>query len=166
MGFSSAVWLQTLGTDFTLGFIVLVTAAVAVWKDRPLLAMSIPLAMILMDAVVRIGWFAFARHRPDIIAQGLAAPGFHSFPSGHTSKTVAVYGLLAAQWIAASRSPIERILVVVLTLLITLVVPYGRLRMGVHWPTDIMGGYLLGGIWLAFLLAANRHERFARGLKP
>ncbi|MGQ0561371.1 MAG: phosphatase PAP2 family protein [Gemmatimonadota bacterium] len=160
--FSTAVWLQTLGTDFMLLAVVLTTAGLAVWNGRPLLAISIVLSLVVMDAIVRIGWFSLERQRPDIIAQGIAAPGFHSFPSGHTAKTVVLYGLLAAQWVKASHSVVERLLVLLLVLAIAVVVPFGRLRMGVHWPTDIMGGYLLAFVWLTFMLVALRYEHYAR----
>ena len=156
--FSTAVWLQTLGTDFTLIIVVLTTTGLAIWNQRPLLAVSIVMSLVFMDAVVRIGWFSLERARPDIIAQGVASPGFHSFPSGHTAKTLAIYGLLAAHWFRVSRNTIERISIVVLALLIAAVVPFGRMRMGVHWPTDILGGYLLAGVWLIFIQLALKHE--------
>ncbi|HEX6558152.1 MAG TPA: phosphatase PAP2 family protein [Longimicrobiales bacterium] len=158
IGFGTALWLQTLGSDFMLLAVVVPTAMLAISRHRPLFAASILLALITMDALVRIGWFAYARHRPDIIAQGLAAPGFHSFPSGHTAKTVVIYGLLMAQWIRASRSGAEQTVAVIVGLAITVVVPYGRLRMGAHWPTDILGGYVVGAAWLVFLLLALRNE--------
>ena len=159
IGFGSAVWIQTFGADFMLAFVVLTAAGIAAWLRRPLLAVTIVMSLIVMEAIVRIGWFSLARDRPDLIAQGIASPGFHSFPSGHTSKTLAVYGLLAAQWFRASRSVAERLLIVGLAMLIALMVPYGRLRMGVHWPTDVIAGLLLGGVWLGFASAAVSHER-------
>lgn len=162
--FGTGVWLQTLGSDFMLVFVALLAAGLAVWNRRPLLAISIVLGLLTMDAFVRISWFSYARIRPDLIAQGLASPGFHSFPSGHTSKTLALYGLLAAQWIRASRSATEKGVVILLALSISVVVPLGRLRMGVHWPTDIIGGYVLGAVWAAFLIAAVKHERPARDI--
>ncbi|MGQ0813819.1 MAG: phosphatase PAP2 family protein [Gemmatimonadota bacterium] len=162
ISFSSAVWLQTFGTDFMLLFVMITTWALAVWKDRPLLAVTILLSVIVMDAIVRIGWFALDRSRPDIIAQGLAAPGFHSFPSGHTSKTLAFYGLIITQWAKASSSSTERLFALLVAAFICIGVAFARLRMGAHWPTDILGGWLLGGIWLAFMLRALRHERYAR----
>jgi undecaprenyl-diphosphatase len=161
ISFSTAVWLQTLGTDFTLLIVVMTTAGLAISNGRPLLAASIVFSIILMDAVVRIGWFSLERARPDIIAQGIASPGFHSFPSGHTAKTLALYGLLASHWFRMSRSTIERIIIIVLALLIAAVVPFGRMRMGVHWPTDILGGYLLAIVWLIFIVAALKHEPIA-----
>ena len=46
--------------------------------------------------------------RPDLVAGGIAAPGLHSFPSGHAVLTVAVYGLVAYLWARASCSWLER----------------------------------------------------------
>lgn len=161
IGFSTGVWLQTLGTDFTLVIVVMTSAGIAIWNRRPLLAVSIVMSLVLMDAVVRIGWFSLERQRPDIIAQGIASPGFHSFPSGHTAKTLAIYGLLASHWFRVSHSTVERILIVLLVLLIASVVPFGRMRMGVHWPTDIIGGHFIATVWLIFIIFALKHERLA-----
>lgn len=156
IGFSAAVWFQTFGTDITLVLVVLTAASVAMWREKPLLGLTILLSMVMMDAAVRIGWLSWARIRPDIIADGIARPSEHSFPSGHTAKTLAVYGLLLAQWFRLSRSIIEKSITVLLGVVIAIGVPYGRVRMGVHWPTDVLGGWLIGGVWLWFMLRALR----------
>jgi undecaprenyl-diphosphatase len=162
ISFSTAIWLQTIGTDITLALLVVVTAGFCAWNHRPIAAISIVLAMVVVDLVVRFGWTLWDRARPDLIAQGLASPDFHSFPSGHTAKTVAVYGLLASLWWRATDKPTERTFILALLAFVLLVVPYGRLRMGVHWPSDILGGYIIGLIWLIFLLWAARFERRTR----
>jgi undecaprenyl-diphosphatase len=154
VGFSGAVWFQTFGTDIMMIVVVLTATSIAMWRERPLLGLSILLAMVVMDAAVRIGWMSWERIRPDIIAEGIARPGEHSFPSGHTAKTLAVYGLLIAQWFQASRNIIEKILAVLVGFTIAVIVPYGRVRMGVHWPTDVVGGWIIAGVWLVFLLLA------------
>ena len=156
VGFSGAVWFQTFGTDIMLVVVVVTAASIAMWREKPLLGITIFLSMIVMDAVVRIGWMSWERLRPDIIAMGIARPSEHSFPSGHTSKSLAVYGLLIAQWFKASRSVIEKSIAVLIAVTIALVVPFGRVRMGVHWPTDVIGGWLIAGVWLFFLLLALR----------
>jgi undecaprenyl-diphosphatase len=163
VGFSGAIWFQTFGTDITLIIIVLTATSVAMWQERPLLGLSILLSMVVMDAAVRIGWLSWERLRPDIIAQGIARPSEHSFPSGHTAKSLAVYGLLIAEWFRASRNIIERTIAVFVLLVIALGTPFGRIRMGVHWPTDVIGGWLIAGVWLTFLLTAlSRADRARR----
>ncbi len=162
IGFSGAVWFQTFGTDIVLIIVVLTAASIAMWQERPLLGLTILLSMVLMDAAVRIGWMSWERLRPDIIAQGIARPSEHSFPSGHTAKSLAVYGLLIAQWFRASRNVAEKTLAVIVLLVIAIGTPFGRVRMGVHWPTDVMGGWIIAGVWLAFLLAALKKAEPAR----
>lgn len=160
IGFSGAVWFQTFGTDIVLVLIVLTATSVAMWREKPLLGLTILLSMVVMDAAVRIGWLSWERLRPDIIAEGIARPSEHSFPSGHTAKTLAVYGLLIAEWFRASRNIIEKTLAALLLLMIAIGTPFGRVRMGVHWPTDVMGGWLIAGVWLFFLmLALKRAEK-------
>jgi undecaprenyl-diphosphatase len=156
IGFSGAIWFQTFGTDITLIIIVLTAASIAMWRERPLLGLTILLSMVVMDAAVRIGWLSWERLRPDIIAGGLARPSEHSFPSGHTAKSLAVYGLLIAEWFRASRNPIEKALAIAVFAIIALGTPFGRVRMGVHWPTDVLGGWIIAGTWLTFLLVALR----------
>jgi membrane-associated phospholipid phosphatase len=159
--FADAVFFQTLGTDTTLVILLAATAGIACWMRRPITALSIILAPLVVDLVGRVGWAMWDRARPDVLHDGLASPGFHSFPSGHTSKSVAAYGFLALLWMAASRSTIERIAIALLLLAIAVVVPLGRMTMGVHWPSDIAGGFVLGVTWVAVLRFGLRLERRA-----
>jgi membrane-associated phospholipid phosphatase len=159
LSFSSAVWWQTFGTDITLLLLVTLTTGIAVWARRPIAAWSIALAWIVIDPVVRIGWLLWDRTRPDVLYQGIARPGFHSFPSGHTAKTLAVYGVLTLIWVRASSSALEKLAAVLILLSIAMVVPLGRLTMGVHWPSDIIGGWAVGLAWLVVLGLGLRLER-------
>jgi len=158
-GFSTAVFFQTFGTDITLVILLTATIALAVWNRRPITALSILLAALVTDLVGRFGWAIWDRARPDVLYDGIASPGFHSFPSGHTSKTTAVYALLVFLWLRRSRSPLEWLLGLAVLLFILTVVPLGRMAMGVHWPSDVIGGFVIGAAWMAILAWALRFER-------
>lgn len=164
--FSTAVWFQTFGTDITLWILVLLTAGIAVWCGRPMTALSIVLAYIVVDPVVRVGWALWDRARPDVLYQGFASPGFHSFPSGHTGKTFAVYGVLIWTWVRSAPAWIEKVAACLLLAFIGTVVPLGRMSMGVHWPSDIMAGWLLGAVWLVYLRFALHYERVPAATPP
>jgi undecaprenyl-diphosphatase len=159
--FPTAVFFQTFGSDITLVILVAATAGIAVWARRPITAASIVAAFAGADLIGRFGWALWDRARPDVLWHGVAAPAVHAFPSGHTSKTLATWGMLTLIWVAASRSTPERILALLLLAGVAAVVPLGRMTMGVHWPSDILGGYVIGGAWLAVLARARRHERRA-----
>ena len=157
--FSTAVWFQSFGSDPTLWILVLATAGIAVWARRPLISLSILLAYIGPDLVTRLGWMTWDRARPLVLHEGFASPGFHAFPSGHTAKTLCVYGLLCLLWMKATSSWLERIIALGILAFLALVVPLGRASMGVHWPTDILAGWLIGLVWLIVLALALGWER-------
>lgn len=162
LSYSSAVWVQTFGTDITLIILALFTAVVAIWARRPVHALGIVVALVGLDLAVRFGWLLWDRARPDVILDGIAAPGFASYPSGHTAKSLVVYGYLAFLWVHATTSRIERPLAVALTTGLVLLVMVGRLRMGVHWPSDVVAGAFIGGAWLGIVASALvRAERIA-----
>jgi membrane-associated phospholipid phosphatase len=77
-----------------------------------------------------------------------AAPPTSSFPSGHTAAAVALYGGLAVMvlWVYG-RSTVTRIVAGVL-FCVPVYVGLSRLYRGMHYPTDVLAGALLGGLWL------------------
>jgi undecaprenyl-diphosphatase len=77
-----------------------------------------------------------------------AAPPTSSFPSGHTAAAMALYGGIAVMglWIWGHRTA-TRIAAGVL-FLVPVYVALSRLYRGMHYPTDVLAGALLGGLWL------------------
>ena len=163
MSFSNAILLESFGN---LAYLVPVTAAAMVWaarRGRPLLALSFPIAYLLQRPLVLLGWQLWDRQRPKLIADGIAAPGLHSFPSGHAALTLAVYGLLAYLWFRASRSGLERALVVVLLAALLGSTGWARIRLGAHWPSDVLAGWAIGAAWCATVIFALRRAERAGG---
>lgn len=73
-----------------------------------------------------------------------------SYPSGHAGSALLAYGaLIALAWPHAT----WRRIVVGLGVFVIAGAGFGRVYLGVHWPTDVLSGYLLGGCWLAIGLA-------------
>jgi undecaprenyl-diphosphatase len=90
--------------------------------------------------------FAFARPRPDLVPHG-AEVYTASFPSGHSMMSAIVYLTLGA--LLARTQPDRGVKVYIMTLAValTLLVGVSRVYLGVHWPTDVLAGWSLGGVW-------------------
>lgn len=73
----------------------------------------------------------------------------NSYPSGHTLRTVLVYGLLAFVVYRLAPRRLARRLAIPAAAVIISLVALDRLYLGVHWTSDVIGGLLLGGVALA-----------------
>jgi undecaprenyl-diphosphatase len=87
-----------------------------------------------------------------------AAPPTSSFPSGHTAAAVAFYGTVAVIVLWHTRRTWLRWLVVALAFLIPLAVGASRLYRGMHFPTDVLAGLLLGVTWLSTVVTLLRPD--------
>lgn len=155
VSFGYAIVLQEIGGPVLLSVLVAAGVMGAIWARRPLRAVTFPAAFFLLAPVVLLGWDLGERARPTLVAGGLASPGgLHAFPSGHVAQATVVYGLLFALWIRASGSLAERTLALLLLCGVIGAVALGRLRLGVHWPTDVLAGVALGVVWLGFVVWA------------
>jgi undecaprenyl-diphosphatase len=105
----------------------------------------------------------FQRARPELIESGYQA-SFYSFPSGHATVAVGLYGMLtvilayrlrgAARWAVAACG-----------LLLVLLIGFSRLYLGVHYPTDILAGYLSALLWLVCVGGVYALWLSVRGLR-
>ena len=96
----------------------------------------------------------FERTRPEA---GLITETSFSFPSGHTANSTAFYGFLAfLLFLRLSRKRQKIILLIGITLFL-LLMGLSRIYLGVHFTSDVLGGYLMGGWWLVLAIFAYRH---------
>ncbi len=164
--FNAAIWLQTPGTDIPLILVLVATVGPLAWQRRALDAASVLWGYVLVYTVVNVSWMVWARHRPTVIAGGIAAPGFSSFPSGHTAKAFTVYGVLAYLWARRTASLSERVVAFLFAFAVSTMVAVGRLGMGAHWPSDVAGGALFGLLMMLVMILALRGAERASGTTP
>jgi undecaprenyl-diphosphatase len=156
MTFHTAIWIETPGNSIFLLPVTLVAATIAVWWNAPLRALSLVAAFALIDTVILLGWLTWDRARPMLVYEGIATPGFHAFPSGHVAQTLAVYGLLTYFWLSASHRRSEQCFASLLCIVLVVAVGLARLCLGAHWPSDVIAGAVVGGMWLGALIVALR----------
>ncbi|WP_081972927.1 phosphatase PAP2 family protein [Leptolyngbya sp. KIOST-1] len=159
LNFSRSITWESPGNLLGMLPVVGVFVGIMVVRSRPLLAATMLAAYGLQFALVWIGWGYWNRDRPDLIADGVAASGLHSFPSGHAVVAITVYGLLGYLWGRASRSWAERLVITLLTSGWIGLIISSRLELGAHWPSDVIVGVGVGVLWLlAVIVALKRVE--------
>jgi undecaprenyl-diphosphatase len=132
-----------------------VTVVVAAWLfrcRRPRLALWLAVTVFGGGALSTIVKNAVDRQRP-LLAHPVAHAMSASFPSGHAIGSVVGVGALLLVFLpSASRS--ARPAWIAFGVLVVLAIGFSRLGLGLHYLSDVLGGYLLGAGWLAVSTAA------------
>lgn len=88
----------------------------------------------------------YERSRPDIV-EHLVGTHSASFPSGHAMNSAVVYLTLAVLIARSAHDRSVRRYLITVAIALTLAVGFSRVYLGVHWPTDVVAGWCVGGIW-------------------
>lgn len=155
----AVIWVTALGAGPALtGVAVTATAFLWIGKRVRLIA-PLWVAFIGAQATTWLGKYAIGRERPSFMEAVRAESP--SFPSGHATGALAVFGFLAyviARDLPGGRARFE--IVYWLALLIALV-GFSRVFLSVHFVTDVLGGYLVGFFWLVAAIAHAERARAA-----
>jgi undecaprenyl-diphosphatase len=122
----------------------------AAWRRKVAAALGSLLALFSGELVRSSLAVAIARPRPSLADWAAPASG-HAFPSGHTTTSAIAAGLLI--WGALARGPRTAAWIgIALGVCWAAAVGSSRVYLGMHWPTDVLGGWLLAASWLALTL--------------
>jgi len=146
--------ITSLGSTWVLvPLAVLVGAAVSLrrrsWRPVAALALAAGGAILLYDGFKE--WIH--RPRPPVADRLLSVSGW-SFPSGHATQAAAVFVILTVV-LTVHRSTAVRAVGGIVAGLLILAVGISRIFLGVHWFTDVVGGWALGGAWACAILTAG-----------
>jgi undecaprenyl-diphosphatase len=130
------------------------------WRlSAVLLVVSIGGSIVLTTVLKGV----FQRTRPELFDSGYQA-SFYSFPSGHATVAVGFYGMLTVI-LAYRLRDAARWAVVGCGLLLVLLIGFSRLYLGVHYPTDVLAGYLSALLWLVCVGGVYALWLSVRGLR-
>jgi len=101
-----------------------------------------------------------ARQRPPAVDALIGLPADLSFPSGHALAAMLLYGVIAFLLARAAATRARRLAITSAAAVLVFMVGASRVYLGVHWPSDVVGGWVIGGAWLA--LCATVYVRLER----
>jgi undecaprenyl-diphosphatase len=138
--------LTSLGSIIVL---VMITAATSIYL---FLARKYAAAWLLLAAVFGgialndLLKLAFARPRPDAVYQAVRV-FTSSFPSGHAELSAITFLTIAALLAQTQRSFTIAFYFIALATFLTILIGLSRIYLGVHYPTDVLGGWCIGAAW-------------------
>jgi len=123
------------------------------WRGRRRLAAALVLIVLIGRGLSEAQKYWIARVRPDL-EQHLVVVKTSSFPSGHATSSMIFYLTLALALTAETRW--HRVAAAG-AILLSLLIGVSRVMLGVHWPSDVIGGWAFGMLWV--LLTLRLSER-------
>lgn len=160
-GFWTEVMVNASRFGSTPSLIVIVLAAGAwlAWKGRKadsLLVVGGSAGALALGPVLKA---VVERPRP-ALSDHVVFVSSWSYPSGHSLNSMAVLGLLTVLAIRERPGALRRTALAVLGAFLVVVVGFSRVYLGVHWPSDVLAGWLIGVLWLTICVTV---AHFARG---
>jgi membrane-associated phospholipid phosphatase len=143
----------TLGSALGLTIVVLVAAGILFLRRAWVEALALIAASAgagLLDACLKL-WFH--RDRPSV-TWALARESSFSFPSGHAMLSLVVYGMILYLILRLSHSRALDVAASLIALPLILAIGVSRVYLGIHYPSDILAGYLAGAIWLLAVIVS------------
>jgi undecaprenyl-diphosphatase len=147
----------TLLTLFVVGYLLLVRKP----RAAAFVAVAVSGAAALSLALKGV----FERPRPDLVPH-LSYVTSSSFPSGHSMLSASVFLTLGALLARQEESLILKAYFLIVALSVTFLVGFSRVYVGVHWPTDVLGGWAAGSAWAAGCWLLARRLQKQKALEP
>lgn len=121
------------------------------WRDGVALAVAMVGARLL-ESNLKL----WARRPRPVVDWALWHETTFAFPSGHALTAVVFWGMLTYLAWHLARGRVTRGVLMSAAASLAVLTGMSRIYLGVHHPTDVLAGFLLGGIWLAMMLLATR----------
>ncbi len=136
-----------LGSHWAIGAFAGVTALMMLRRGRKHDAWTVAVSTGGAMAINTILKNIFQRQRPKELARRIKLPRSHSFPSGHSLLSAATYPIVAHHLVENESLPVQAF-AHTLAGMIIISVGFSRVYFGVHFPSDVLGGFAAGFGWL------------------
>ncbi|MGZ3676925.1 MAG: phosphatase PAP2 family protein [Ktedonobacterales bacterium] len=147
------------------GLAVVAVAAIGIFVARGWKRGVGWIVISLAGATVLSVALKYGFHRPRPVPFFAALPHSYSFPSGHALFSFCFYGVLGGLIAARVKSLWLRVVVWASAVALVLAIGVSRIYLGVHYPSDVLAGYLAALVWVSSLVLADRVRKTRKGLK-
>ena len=160
----AALDLTSLGSGFVLGLMVALVAGFLAIERMPGTALFITLASV--SGWVLNAWLKelIQRPRPSVVPH-LGEVMSLSFPSGHAMTSATVYLTLGLLLTRIATRRVTKVYCLAVAATLTTIIGVSRLYLGVHYPTDVLGGWIAGLSWAIFCWMIERAIERRSGLR-
>jgi undecaprenyl-diphosphatase len=138
--------ISALGSGSVTGIIVLIAVIFFVVSGHWRYAMLMLACSLGTLAGMSLLKNFYERERPTVVTH-IDPPGGHSFPSGHSMISAALYMTLAVLIARTMERRRQRVAVVAIGAALMMLIGFTRLYLGVHYPTDVLAGWTAGLLW-------------------
>lgn len=155
----AALGFTQLGNWWTVVGVTLAGALLLLYRGKRWGALTLLIATFTGRALVILQKAYFARLRPEEDLR-LVEVSYQSFPSGHAANPTVAYVALA---LLLFDDPMHRRVAAAFAMIVALLIGISRPMLGVHWPSDVVGGWAFGLLWLTLVFLAM--ERLRPGVR-
>lgn len=163
---SAMVEITALGTGMVVMMIVSISALfLALTRHRysALLLLVATFGGLVLNLVLKL---FFDRPRPEVIMWGTHAVS-SSFPSGHAMSATIVYSTVAYLAARLHEHAWQRLVTLTVAGIVIILISVSRLYLGVHYPSDVLAGGIIGLAWAAFCMATlEAIQKFSKRSMP
>lgn len=131
-----------------------IAAAWLTWRKHGRLALALLLIVLVGRGLSEVQKYMIARVRPDLEPH-LVVVRTSSFPSGHATSSMIFYLTLA---LALTRHSSWHRSAALGAILLSVLIGTSRVMLGVHWPSDVVGGWAFGLLWVLLTLRLAERE--------
>jgi membrane-associated phospholipid phosphatase len=143
-----------IGSPAVVAGLVVLSVIVLYWQKKHWEALCMLVANVGGVAFNEVLKWAFHRQRPEI-HRLITAHGY-SFPSGHSMGAIVFYGMVAYFFCLFAKSMTPKVLTCVVCVLLIVMIGGSRIYLGVHYPSDVIAGFIAGGAWLVVCITGLR----------
>ncbi|MEO1768567.1 phosphatase PAP2 family protein [Candidatus Enterococcus ferrettii] len=159
------LWVTKFANPLTIVILAAVFLGLFWFSKERITAIWLGANLVIISGVVnQLLKLFFQRARPTILPH-MVTEHSYSFPSGHSVTSMILYGTLIFTTGVFIKNKFWQYALQILLGLLILGIGVSRIYLGVHFPTDVLGGFLLGISWLLFTYPYYRQQKLVYDLK-